>query len=209
VFDSDVLESGKRPCALLTRERRLVRQIPREADVPGTHLLGGDAVQPLSDPARGGVETIRRSRILRGRRRSRERLATSGPHRSLRANLPSRRPSALPDRLRDQLQASLGASYTLERELGGGGMSHVFMAHDSPLAALRRSTPHSRVCARSDGSTRRSLRCIPARGRAGPSQSFRHRESRCHARGRGGDAKKRGAWRRTWRSPRRAARHRP
>lgn len=30
------------------------------------------------------------------------------------------------DRLRDQLQSALGPGYSLERELGGGGMSHVF-----------------------------------------------------------------------------------
>ncbi|HMA24798.1 MAG TPA: serine/threonine-protein kinase, partial [Gemmatimonadaceae bacterium] len=38
--------------------------------------------------------------------------------------------------LRTRLQAALGASYTLERELGGGGMSRVFVASD---ATLRRS----------------------------------------------------------------------
>ena len=32
-----------------------------------------------------------------------------------------------------QLQASLGATYTLERELGGGGMSRVFLAHEAEL----------------------------------------------------------------------------
>jgi len=32
--------------------------------------------------------------------------------------------------LRDQVQTSLGAAYTVERELGGGGMSRVFVAHD-------------------------------------------------------------------------------
>lgn len=32
-----------------------------------------------------------------------------------------------------QLQASLGSAYTLERELGGGGMSRVFLAHDAEL----------------------------------------------------------------------------
>lgn len=37
------------------------------------------------------------------------------------------------DHLRDQLQASLGAAYTLERELGGGGMSRVFVAEDLQL----------------------------------------------------------------------------
>ncbi|HEX6314622.1 MAG TPA: serine/threonine-protein kinase, partial [Gemmatimonadaceae bacterium] len=35
--------------------------------------------------------------------------------------------------LRDQLQKSLGAAYTLERELGGGGMSRVFVANESRL----------------------------------------------------------------------------
>ena len=32
-----------------------------------------------------------------------------------------------------QLQVSLGATYTLERELGGGGMSRVFLAHEAEL----------------------------------------------------------------------------
>jgi len=36
--------------------------------------------------------------------------------------------------LRDRLQASLGASYQLDRELGGGGMSRVFVAQDTRLA---------------------------------------------------------------------------
>src|SRR5687767_5867492 len=35
--------------------------------------------------------------------------------------------------LRDQLQAALGDTYTLERELGGGGMSRVFVAQDRKL----------------------------------------------------------------------------
>ena len=37
------------------------------------------------------------------------------------------------DGLRDQLQASLGAAYVLERELGGGGMSRVFVAREEAL----------------------------------------------------------------------------
>jgi serine/threonine-protein kinase len=32
--------------------------------------------------------------------------------------------------IRDDLQSSLGAAYTLERELGGGGMSRVFVAEE-------------------------------------------------------------------------------
>ena len=35
--------------------------------------------------------------------------------------------------LRDQLQSALGAAYTIERELGGGGMSRVFLAEDTRL----------------------------------------------------------------------------
>ena len=35
--------------------------------------------------------------------------------------------------VRDQLQSSLGSAYTLERELGGGGMSRVFVATDTSL----------------------------------------------------------------------------
>jgi serine/threonine-protein kinase len=38
-----------------------------------------------------------------------------------------------PDPFRTQLQISLGTAYTLERELGGGGMSRVFVAHDTTL----------------------------------------------------------------------------
>jgi serine/threonine protein kinase len=37
------------------------------------------------------------------------------------------------EELKDQLQRTLGASYTLERELGGGGMSRVFVALDTSL----------------------------------------------------------------------------
>ncbi len=35
--------------------------------------------------------------------------------------------------LRDQLQTSLGTAYTIQRELGGGGMSRVFVARDESL----------------------------------------------------------------------------
>src|SRR5437870_4999793 len=35
--------------------------------------------------------------------------------------------------LRDQLSSTLGASYTLDRELGGGGMSRVFVADEHRL----------------------------------------------------------------------------
>ena len=39
----------------------------------------------------------------------------------------------MPDELRDQLQRSLGLQYTLQRELTGGGMSRVFVAHEPRL----------------------------------------------------------------------------
>ena len=35
--------------------------------------------------------------------------------------------------LRDQLQATLSGTHTLERELGGGGMSKVFVAEETRL----------------------------------------------------------------------------
>jgi tetratricopeptide (TPR) repeat protein len=38
------------------------------------------------------------------------------------------------DDLKSRLQSSLGSTYTLERELGGGGMSRVFLASDTRLA---------------------------------------------------------------------------
>ena len=38
--------------------------------------------------------------------------------------------------LHEQLQAALGSAYIIERELGGGGMSRVFVAEE---ARLRRS----------------------------------------------------------------------
>ncbi|HRP08802.1 MAG TPA: hypothetical protein PLL69_09985, partial [Gemmatimonadales bacterium] len=37
------------------------------------------------------------------------------------------------DDLRATLQRALGGSYTLERELGGGGMSRTYVARDSSL----------------------------------------------------------------------------
>ena len=35
--------------------------------------------------------------------------------------------------MRDQLQSALGSAYTIERELGGGGMSRVFAATETAL----------------------------------------------------------------------------
>jgi eukaryotic-like serine/threonine-protein kinase len=36
--------------------------------------------------------------------------------------------------LRDQVQRAVGVAYTVERELGGGGMSRVFVATETALA---------------------------------------------------------------------------
>jgi hypothetical protein len=47
------------------------------------------------------------------------------------SSTPNRRVSS-PD-LRDQLQGTLSGHYTLERELGGGGMSRVFVAEETAL----------------------------------------------------------------------------
>ena len=35
------------------------------------------------------------------------------------------------DTLRDQLERTLGGTFTIERELGGGGMSRVFLAEET------------------------------------------------------------------------------
>jgi hypothetical protein len=37
------------------------------------------------------------------------------------------------DQIRQSLQSALGAAYTLERELGGGGMSRVSVADEEAL----------------------------------------------------------------------------
>ncbi len=39
----------------------------------------------------------------------------------------------MPTDFRDQLQRALGSAYTLENELGGGGMSRVFVARENAL----------------------------------------------------------------------------
>ena len=39
--------------------------------------------------------------------------------------------------LRERLAEALGASYRIEREMSGGGMSRVFLAHDGRLERTR------------------------------------------------------------------------
>ncbi|MGH7717255.1 MAG: protein kinase domain-containing protein, partial [Gemmatimonadaceae bacterium] len=41
--------------------------------------------------------------------------------------------AGLMDDLREKLQSTLGASFTIQRELGGGGMSRIFVAHETSL----------------------------------------------------------------------------
>ena len=41
----------------------------------------------------------------------------------------------MPPDLLDQLQQTLGPTYTFERELGGGGMSRVFVADETRSVA--------------------------------------------------------------------------
>ncbi len=66
-------------------------------------------------------------------------LAVSEPGLRLRAVGPARRLSRSPNGdpvatdLQQELQASLGTEYTVERELGGGGMSRVFVAEERRL----------------------------------------------------------------------------
>ncbi len=38
--------------------------------------------------------------------------------------------------IRDRVQTALSASYTIQRELGGGGMSHVFVAEETALGRM-------------------------------------------------------------------------
>src|SRR5437868_3493773 len=42
-------------------------------------------------------------------------------------------PAPLLSHLRNELQATLGDAYSIQRELGGGGMSRVFVARDQTL----------------------------------------------------------------------------
>lgn len=47
------------------------------------------------------------------------------------------------DSLQNQLQSALGVTYTVERELGGGGMSRVFLALDTRLERAYQERSHS------------------------------------------------------------------
>lgn len=49
------------------------------------------------------------------------------------------------DALRDSLQAALGAPFQLGRELGGGGMSRVFLDRDTTLGQAKRDADAARL----------------------------------------------------------------
>ncbi len=49
------------------------------------------------------------------------------------------------DTLRDSLQAALGAPFQLGRELGGGGMSRVFLARDTTFGQAKRDADAARL----------------------------------------------------------------
>ena len=55
--------------------------------------------------------------------------------------------------LRDQLQKSLGQAYTIRRELGGGGMSRVFVAEET--VGRMAAASHPPALAGSDGKNSR------------------------------------------------------
>jgi len=66
--------------------------------------------------------------------------------------------------LRERLQAALGGAYALERELGGGGMSRVFVATETALgrAVVVKVLPPELAHAVSAERFRREIR-LPAR----------------------------------------------
>src|SRR5690606_456475 len=59
------------------------------------------------------------------------RVRPPGPDTRLTSGFP--KPGAPTTDLRAQLQVTLGDTYVLDRELGGGGMSRVFLAHETAL----------------------------------------------------------------------------
>src|SRR5262245_15960871 len=61
--------------------------------------------------------------------------------------------------LRDELQSSLGSAYVLERELGGGGMSRVFLAEEKALGrkVVVKVLPHDLAAAVSVDRFRREI----------------------------------------------------
>jgi len=69
---------------------------------------------------------------------------------------------------RAQLQATLGDGYTLERELGGGGMSRVFVAREHALGrevVVKVLSPEhhtARAAVRRGDDSSRTIPCTPA-----------------------------------------------
>src|SRR5208337_3557097 len=92
--------------------------------MPSTGSVTFGATSPLAPPA---------PRVAAGRQQATR--TGGGAGRSALPSNPSpssERPMGSSD-LRQQLQHTLGDHYTLERELGGGGMSRVFVAQETAL----------------------------------------------------------------------------
>src|SRR5829696_9460479 len=82
----------------------------------------------------GGNES---RRTARGAPRERRARGLPGPwplaRRAPNVGRPPTERRVVPTDLREQLQSTLGSAYTLERELGGGGMARVFVAEETAL----------------------------------------------------------------------------
>lgn len=72
----------------------------------------------------------------------------------------ARDPYLMPIELRDQLQSALGTTYTVERELGGGGMSRIFLVQEVALGrqVVLKVLPPELSEAMSDERFRREIR---------------------------------------------------
>jgi serine/threonine protein kinase len=81
--------------------------------------------------------------------------------------------------LRTQLQSSVGNTYTLERELGGGGMSRVFTATERALdrTLVLKVLPSKLARALSTDRFRQEIRLDPFCWRAGSSLPIPQRHS--------------------------------
>ena len=97
---------------------------------------------------------------------------------------------AVTNPLRDQLQSALGSSYDIERELGGGGMSRVFVATESSARAEGRDQgppPELAAGVNVDRFKREILLAATAAasahraGAARPGRSTASRTSRCRS----------------------------
>ncbi len=104
------------------------RPVPHGAHEAGRHSSTFRLYRRRNGMAR--ADEHRRAPVLSGARGP---LATRSPSPNFNAASALRPLPQGPLDLRDQLQATLGGTYTLDRELGGGGMSRVFSATETAL----------------------------------------------------------------------------